>query len=78
MARKTKKQSRKVSGAGASAVASKEEVKLDSKATTGLASRSYSTEFNPDYSQTKKDLRRIAILASSFFAILVIISFFLR
>jgi hypothetical protein len=35
-------------------------------------------EFNPDYSQTKKDLRRIAILASSFFAVLIVLSFFLR
>jgi hypothetical protein len=35
-------------------------------------------EFNPDYSQTKKDLRRIGILAGSFFTILVVLSFFLR
>lgn len=74
MARKTKKQSRKVSGAAPS----QEQVQFDSKASASLTSRSFSTDFNPDYSQTKKDLRRIAILAGSFFAILVIISFFLR
>ncbi len=36
------------------------------------------TEFNPDYSATKKGLKRIAILAVIFISILVILSFFLR
>ena len=36
------------------------------------------TEFNPDYSQVKKDLVRIGLLAASFFAILIVLSFFLR
>jgi hypothetical protein len=35
-------------------------------------------EFNPDYSQTKTDLKRIGILAGTFFVILVALSFFLR
>ncbi|HEY6072560.1 MAG TPA: hypothetical protein VIV15_04000 [Anaerolineales bacterium] len=35
-------------------------------------------EFNPDYSHVKSDLARIGILAGSFFAILIILSFFLR
>jgi len=35
-------------------------------------------EFNPDYSNTKHDLKRIGILAGSFFAFLIILSFFLR
>jgi hypothetical protein len=35
-------------------------------------------EFNPDYSPVIKDLRRIGILAGSFIAILVALSFFLR
>ena len=35
-------------------------------------------EFNPDYAPVKKDLKRIGILASSFFVILVALSFFLR
>lgn len=36
------------------------------------------TEFKPDYSAVKKDLKRIGILAGSFFVILVALSFFLR
>jgi hypothetical protein len=36
------------------------------------------SEFNPDYSQVKRDLARIGILAGSFFAILIVLSFFLR
>ena len=35
-------------------------------------------EFNPDYSDVKKDLKRIGILAGSFIALLVALSFFLR
>lgn len=34
-------------------------------------------DFNPDYSHVVKDLRRIGILAGSFFAILIVLSFFL-
>jgi hypothetical protein len=33
-------------------------------------------EFNPDYSATKRELRRIGILASSFIVFLVILSVF--
>lgn len=36
------------------------------------------TEFNPDYGPVKKDLKRIGILAGTFFVILVVLSFFLR
>ena len=32
--------------------------------------------FNPDYSETKRDLTRIGILAGAFILILVILSFF--
>jgi hypothetical protein len=35
-------------------------------------------EFNPDYTNVKKDLRRIGILASSFFAVLIVLSFFVK
>jgi hypothetical protein len=35
-------------------------------------------EFKPDYTEVKKDLKRIGILAGSFFVILVALSFFLR
>jgi hypothetical protein len=36
------------------------------------------TEFNPDYTYIKRDLRRIGALAVSFLAILIALSFFLR
>jgi hypothetical protein len=36
------------------------------------------TDFNPDYSDTIKDLKRIGMLAGTFVTILVILSFFLR
>lgn len=37
-----------------------------------------SAEFNPDYSYVVSDLKRIGILAVSFFVILVALSFFLK
>jgi len=37
-----------------------------------------SAEFNPDYSDVKKDLKNITILAGSFIVILVVLSFFLN
>lgn len=49
-----------------------------SKRTSKSAASSRSTEFNPDYTHVKKDLRRIGILAGSFFVILVALSFFLN
>ena len=36
------------------------------------------TEFNPDYSNTKKDLTRIGILAGTFFVALIVLSFFVK
>jgi hypothetical protein len=36
------------------------------------------TEFNPDYSTTKKDLSRIGILAGTFFVALIVLSFFIK
>lgn len=36
------------------------------------------TEFNPDYTHVRRDLRRIALLAVSFAVILVALSFFIR
>ena len=34
------------------------------------------TEFNPDYTITKHELRRIGILAGGFFAVLIILAIF--
>ncbi len=36
------------------------------------------TEFNPDYTHIRHDLRRIGMLAGAFFVILVVLSFFLH
>jgi len=36
------------------------------------------TEFNPNYDYVIKDLKRIGVLAGSFFVILIILSFFLN
>jgi hypothetical protein len=35
-------------------------------------------EFTPDYSNTKKDLARIGILAGTFFVVLIVLSFFIK
>ena len=35
-------------------------------------------EFNPDYSDVKKDLARIGSLAGFFIVVLIVISFFLK
>jgi hypothetical protein len=34
------------------------------------------TEFNPDYTNIKHELRRIGILAASFFAVLIVLAIF--
>jgi len=36
------------------------------------------SEFNPDYSYVKKDLRRIGSLAALFFVVLTVLTFILR
>lgn len=76
MAKKSKKQTRKVSGVNSTASVETAPVRDESAA--AVSSRAYYSDFNPDYSQTIKDLRRIGVLAGTFFAILIIISFFLR
>jgi hypothetical protein len=45
---------------------------------TSSSARSFATEFNPDYSQTIKDLKRIGTLAGFFFALLIVLSFVLN
>jgi len=40
--------------------------------------KSSASEFNPDYSYIKKDLRRIGSLAAFFFVILIALTFVLR
>jgi len=77
MAKKMKKQTRKVSGVS-SATNGYSVASSDTSAAPVLTRSGSGSDFNPDYSQTIKDLKRIGILASSFFAVLIIISFFLR
>ena len=36
------------------------------------------TEFNPDYSDVKKDLKRIGTLAGFFITVLVVLSFIIK
>jgi hypothetical protein len=44
---------------------------------TSSTSRSFATDFNPDYSQTIKDLKRIGLLAGIFFGVLIALAFIL-
>jgi hypothetical protein len=70
MSKKTKKRSVSVSTKPAVAAAAPSVGKV--------RAHSAAAEFNPDYSYVKTDLKRIGILAGSFFVILVVLSFFLR
>ncbi len=67
-----KKQKRKISTGQASAP------QVSVKPAAAVSSRSASAEFNPDYSNVKKDLKRIGLLAGSFFVVLIVLSFILR
>ena len=85
MAKKNKKQTRKVTGSSASIQSRQAGVQARpasaqsaAPAAASYASRVSGPEFNPDYKETIKDLKRIGMLAGSFFVILLIISFFLR
>jgi len=42
------------------------------------ASAAKSNEFNPDYSNVKRDLGRIGTLAGFFFVALIVLSFFIK
>ena len=44
----------------------------------GLQRKGETTEFNPNYTHVKSDLKRIAILAGSIFAVLIVLSFFIK
>jgi hypothetical protein len=46
--------------------------------TSMAASPTTRAEFNPDYTHVKRDLTRIGILAGTFFAVLVVLSFFIK
>jgi hypothetical protein len=44
----------------------------------GIQRGTISSEFNPDYSTTKRELKRIGVLAGGFFVVLVALSFFIK
>lgn len=67
----SKKQKRQVSTGTTIAAPAAEKI-VASRITTG------SNEFNPDYRPVIRDLKQIGILAGSFIALLVVLSFFLR
>lgn len=52
--------------------------KNNKKTTVSVASSPSRNEFNPDYSDVKKDLARIGTLAGFFIVVLIVISFFLK
>jgi hypothetical protein len=66
MAKKSKRQSRRSNDV------------TRTSSTVAAVSTTSERDFNPDYSNTIKDLRRIGILAGTFISILFILAFFLR
>lgn len=81
MAQKSKKHARKAPAARpAPETGAKTPLTYTASAPTATAAsqaRSYTTDFNPDYSETIKDLKRIGLLAGSFFVILIVLAFIL-
>jgi len=73
MSKKSKRQSRKRTTSGVPKTRTEQVKVVESR-----ASKSQDPAFNPDYSQTIKDLKRIGTLAGTFFVVLVVLSFFLR
>jgi hypothetical protein len=51
---------------------------VSGRSTAGTTAMPTRSEFNPDYSHVKRDLKRIGTLAASIFAVLIVLSFFLR
>jgi len=81
-----KKVKRKVSQVTTAATASEPGVTQDSSVATAAARSSFSrrstngtvAEFNPDYTYVVNDLKRIGLLASTFFVVLIILSFIIK
>ena len=72
MAKKNKRQSRKISTSAATAA-----VTPSSVGAGGMSTRSTAQDFSPDYTYVRKDLKRIGILAASMFLFLVVMAFVL-
>ena len=52
--------------------------RISRRTTVSVTTAAARTEFNPDYTYVKRDLRRIGVLAGSFFGLLIILSFFIK
>ncbi len=78
MPKKTKKQVRKAPSMAPVTSATSGASTSSTPTVQMIAGRPSSADFNPDYSETLKDLKRIGIMAGSFVIILVILSFFLH
>jgi hypothetical protein len=76
MSKKSKRQSRRTPAATSGAVVAAP--RPTGRASSISSEKMTEKEFKPDYRLTIKDLRRIGLLAGSFFVILVVLSFFLR
>jgi hypothetical protein len=74
MAKKSKKQTRNTPAARPAP----ESVSISASVASGSVSKTSESDFNPDYSMTIKDLKRIGTLAASFIVVLIVLSFFLR
>ena len=48
------------------------------RTTVSVTNTAARNEFNPDYTHVKRDLSRIGVLAGSFFALLIVLSFFIK
>jgi len=55
----------------------KAKVETPVRTTTAASIRTSNGEFNPDYGYVVKDLKRIGVLAGSFFVILIALAIFL-
>jgi len=55
----------------------KAKVETHARTTAATSTRTSNGEFNPDYSYVVKDLKRIGVLAGSFFVILIALAIFL-
>jgi hypothetical protein len=82
VAKKSKRQSSQTNTAPAnptgSSAASPQAESASRSAVFSSSARSADKDFNPDYSYVVKDLRRIGTLAGFFFAVLIVLSFFLN
>lgn len=55
----------------------KAKIEAPARTTAATSTRTSNGEFNPDYSYVIKDLKRIGVLAGSFFLILIALAIFL-